>query len=137
MVLTKNRRVIFAKKSMLIGAVFGLLSALFMVMTGDESARQVFKDQPMKFAAMEGLYDGEKNAPLVVVGFMQNVPTKQNPKMIDFAFKIEVPNLLSYMAALNPNAFVPGIRDLVHGNDEYNIVSYYKKLKKAKLLLQL
>ena len=133
--LLKNRRVIFAKKSMLIGAVFGLLSALFMVMTGDESARQVFKDQPMKFAAMEGLYDGEKNAPLVVVGFMQNVPTKQNPKMIDFAFKIEVPNLLSYMAALNPNAFVPGIRDLVHGNDEYNIVSYYKKIKKGKIAI--
>lgn len=133
--LLKHRRIIFAKKSMLIGAVFGLLSALFMIMTGDESARQVFKDQPMKFAAMEGLYDGEKNAPLVVVGFMQKAPTKENPRMTDFAFKIEVPNLLSYMAALNPNAFVPGVRDLVHGNDKYNIVSYYEKIKKGKIAI--
>jgi len=69
--LLKNRRVIFAKRSMLVGAVFGLLGALFMLMTGDESARQVFKDQPMKFASMEGLYEGEANAPLVVIGFMQ------------------------------------------------------------------
>ena len=133
--LLKNRRVIFAKRSMLVGAVFGLLSALFMLMTGDESARQVFKDQPMKFASMEGLYDGEANAPLVVVGFMKKVPTKANPNMNEFAFKIEIPNLLSYMAALNPHAFVPGIHDLVHGNDEHGIISYYEKIKKGKIAI--
>ncbi len=133
--LLKNRRIIFAKKSMLVGATFGLLGALFMLMTGDESARQVFKDQPMKFASMEGLYEGEANAPLVVIGFMQKAPTKSNPKMVDFAFKIEVPNLLSYMAALNPNAFVPGINDLVNGNEEHGITSYYEKIKQGKIAI--
>ncbi len=133
--LLKNRRVIFAKKSMLIGAVFGLLSAIFMLMTGDESARTVFRDQPMKFAAMEGLYNGEQNAPLVVVGFMQRAPTVENPKRADFAFKIEIPNLLSYMAALDPNAFVPGINDLVRGNEEYGIVSYYERIKQGKIAI--
>lgn len=133
--LLKKRRIIFAKRSMLIGAVFGLLSSLFMLMTGDESAREVFKTQPMKFAAMEGLYVGEKNAPLIVIGFMQKAPTKQDPKMTDFAFKIEVPNLLSYMAALDPNAFVPGIYDLIKGNKEYNIISYYEKIEKGKIAI--
>jgi cytochrome bd ubiquinol oxidase subunit I len=133
--ILKKRRILFAKKSMLIGAVFGILSTFFMLMTGDESARQVFKDQPMKFAAMEGLYDGEANAPLVVIGFMQKKPTIENPKNADFAFKIEIPNLLSYMAALDPNAFVPGVHDLIRGNDEYGIVSYYEKIGKGKIAI--
>ncbi len=133
--LLKNRRVNFAKKSMIVAAVFGLLSSFFMLMTGDESARQVFKDQPMKFASMEGLYDGETNAPLVVIGFMKKAPTKQNPKRDQFAFKIEIPDLLSYMAALNPNAFVPGIHDLVHGNPDHGIVSYYDKIKQGKIAI--
>ncbi len=133
--LLKHRRILFAKKSMLVGAVFGILSTLFMLMTGDESARQVFRDQPMKFAAMEGLYDGEQNAPLVVVGFMQKAPTKENPKKVDFAFKIEIPNLLSYMAALDPNAFVPGVNDLVNGRKEYGIVSYHEKIRQGKIAI--
>ncbi len=133
--LLKNRRVIFAKKSMLVGSVFGILSALFMILTGDGSARQIFKDQPMKFASMEGLYDGETNAPLVVVGFMKKAPTKQSPKLEKFAYKIEIPNLLSYMAALNPNAFVPGIHDIVHGNKEHGIISYYDKIKQGKIAI--
>lgn len=131
--LLKNKRIIFAKKSMVVGAVFGLIGGLFMLMTGDESARQVFKDQPMKFAAMEGLYHGETNASLVAIGVLQNSPTKQNPKMSDFAFKIEIPNMLSYMAALDANTFVPGINDLVYGNKEHNIESYYDKIVKGKI----
>ncbi len=133
--ILKQRRVMFAKKSMVIGAVFGILSTLFMLMTGDESARQVFRDQPMKFAAMEGLYDGEQNAPLVVIGFMQKAPTPQNPKKADFAFKIEIPNLLSYMAALDPNAFVPGINDMVEGNEDYGIISYRERIRKGKIAI--
>lgn len=134
--LIKRRNVEFAKKSMIIGAVFGLLSSLYLVMTGDESAREVFRTQPMKFAAMEGLYDGKTSAPLVVIGLMKQLPDPQNPSAENFAFKIEIPNLLSYMAALNPNAFVPGIRDLIHGKMEQNITSYYEKIEKGKLAIQ-
>jgi cytochrome d ubiquinol oxidase subunit I len=134
--LIKRRNVAFAKKSMIIGAVFGLLSSLYLFLTGDESAREVFRTQPMKFAAMEGLYDGETNAPLVVIGLMKQAPTPENPTADRFAFKIEIPNLLSYMAALNPNAFVPGIRDLVHGNEDHKLMSYYEKIEKGKLAIQ-
>ena len=134
--LLKNCRIIFAKRSMLVAAVFGLLSALFMLMTGDESARQVFKDQPMKFAAMEAHYEGKTNAPLVAFGILQKAPTVKNPKMNEFVFKIEIPNLLSYMAALDSKAFVPGINDLINGNEDHNIVSYYEKIKTGKLAIK-
>ncbi len=133
--LLKGRKIMFAKKSMVVGAVFGILSTLFMLMTGDESARQVFKDQPMKFASMEGLYFGEQNAPLVVVGFWKKAEKPDYPGQPEFAFKIEIPNLLSYMAALDPNAFVPGIRDLIHGNKEYGITSYYEKINRGKIAI--
>ncbi len=134
--LIKRRNITFAKKSMVVGAVFGLFASLYLFMTGDESAREVFRRQPMKFAAMEGLYDGESNAPLVVIGLMKQAPNPQQPNVEQFAFKIEVPNLLSYMAALNPNAFVPGIRDLVHGNKEQGIMSYYEKIEKGKIAIR-
>jgi cytochrome d ubiquinol oxidase subunit I len=134
--LLKKKNLALAKRSMVVASTFGLITSLFMVMTGDESAREVYKVQPMKFAAMEGLYYGETNAPLVAIGIFENAPTPQDPKAKEWAAKIEIPNLLSYMAALNPHAFVPGIHDLVHGNKEQGIVSYYDKIARGKTAIQ-
>lgn len=134
--LFKKRNIAFAKRSMVVAATFGLISSLFLIMTGDASARHVFRVQPMKFAAMEGLYDGVQNAPLVVIGLLKRQPTPQNPNMNEFAVKIEIPNLLSYMAALNPNAFVPGIRNLIHGDTAHGITSYFDKIEKGKLAIR-
>ncbi|MCG8701254.1 MAG: cytochrome ubiquinol oxidase subunit I, partial [Bacteroidales bacterium] len=55
--LLRNRHVLIAKRSMLIGATFGLIASIFVGLTGDSSAYTVAQEQPMKFAAMEGLYD--------------------------------------------------------------------------------
>jgi len=60
--ILKSRHTVFAKKSILIATVFGLLSSVFVAFTGDSSAYDVAHKQPMKLAAMEGLYDGERNA---------------------------------------------------------------------------
>jgi len=134
--LLKNRNVKFFKMSMVVAATFGLVTSIFMVITGDESAREVFRVQPMKFAAMEGLYYGETNAPLVAIGIFEKAPNPNNPKAKEWAAKIEIPNMLSYMAALNPHAFVPGIHDLVHGNKEQGIVSYYDRIARGKTAIQ-
>lgn len=102
--LLKKREQIFAKKSIVVAAVFGLLATLFTTMTGDNSAREVVRDQPMKFAAMEGLYDGSEGAGLVAIGFMSSTSSNGNDNMKDFAFKLEIPNLLSYMAYMRGDA---------------------------------
>jgi cytochrome d ubiquinol oxidase subunit I len=130
--LLKKRNIALAKRSIVVASTFGLITSLFMVMTGDESARQIFRVQPMKFAAMEGLYKGEANAPLVAIGIFEQAPTPENPNAKEWAAKVEIPNMLSYMAALDPHAFVPGIHDLVHGNEERGITSYYTKIEKGK-----
>jgi cytochrome bd ubiquinol oxidase subunit I len=130
--LLKNREHLFAKRSIVVASVFGLLSSMFIVLTGDGSARNMAKYQPMKFAAMENLYEGRQNAPLVAIGFLQANKLETDPKKQDFKYLIEIPNMLSYMAFLDPNAYVPGIHDLVKGNSERNIISYRERTEKGK-----
>jgi cytochrome d ubiquinol oxidase subunit I len=131
--LLKKRDVLFAKKSMLVAAIFGLVFTILTVFTGDESAREVAQTQPMKFAAMEGLYYGSTNAPLVAAGILEDQPMVENPDKQDFFFEIKIPSILSYMAYLDFDAFVPGIHDLVHGNAEQGIMSYYEKIDRGTI----
>lgn len=56
--LLKKRETRFALESIKIGAIFGLVASLLILWTGDGSAYQVAQKQPMKLAAMEGLYEG-------------------------------------------------------------------------------
>lgn len=129
--LLKNKNVILAKRSIIIASIFGLAASIATLFTGDESARVVAEYQPMKLAAMEGLYEGQENAPLIAIGlFGEKDP--ESPNMEKFALEIEVPNALSYLAFLDPNAFVPGIRDLVHGNKKHNIPSYEERIENGK-----
>jgi cytochrome d ubiquinol oxidase subunit I len=133
--LLKRREQLFAKRSIVVAGVFGLLSMVFVILTGDGSARTVAKYQPMKFAAMENLYDGQQNAPLAVIGLLQKNTKDMEHQKQDFVLKIEVPNMLSYMAFLDANAYVPGIRDLVHGNAEHNILSYKERSEKGRIAI--
>lgn len=56
--LIKKREIDFALKSVKVAAIFGLVASILTVWTGDGSAYQVAQKQPMKLAAMEGLYEG-------------------------------------------------------------------------------
>ncbi|MDA3890544.1 MAG: cytochrome ubiquinol oxidase subunit I [Salinivirgaceae bacterium] len=133
--LLKNREHLFAKKSIIVASIFGLSASFLTVLTGDGSARNMAKYQPMKFAAMENLYMGQQNAPLTAIGFLQKNALESDPSKQDFVFKIEIPNMLSYMAFLDPNAYVPGIHDLVKGNTERNIMSYSERSEKGKVAI--
>jgi cytochrome d ubiquinol oxidase subunit I len=129
--LIKKRHIGLAKKSMLVATVFGLVMSIYIIVTGDHSARLMAKYQPMKFAAMENLYQGQTKAPLVVVGLLQKAPTDSLNKE-EFAFKIEIPNLLSSMAFFDANAYVPGIKDLVLGTRSMELNQQPAALKKEK-----
>ena len=56
--LLQKRHVKMAKRSMAVAAAFGLVASLFVFINGDESAFSVAQRQPMKLAAMEGMYNG-------------------------------------------------------------------------------
>ena len=68
--LLKKRNREFALASIKIGAIFGLVSSLLAVWTGDGSGYQIAQTQPMKLAAVEGLYEGGTNVGLVGIGML-------------------------------------------------------------------
>jgi cytochrome d ubiquinol oxidase subunit I len=112
--LLKGREKLFAQKSILVASVFGLLSSAVLIFTGDSSAHNVAHTQPMKLAAMEGLYQGKNGTGFSMFGIL--TPGKQAGDDKDaFVFNIEFPKMLSFLGYRNFNAFVPGIDDLIKG----------------------
>jgi cytochrome d ubiquinol oxidase subunit I len=132
--ILKKRELFLAKRSILIASVFGLISSLMLIYSGDGSTRQLVHVQPMKFAAIEGLYNGQTGAGLVAIGIMSTAPGDTNSRNVkDFSFHIEIPNFLSYMAYGHFDAFVPGVNDLVDGNLERNIMPVSDKIERGKV----
>ncbi len=61
--LPRRRHYDFAKASLKVGLGFGMIATILQMISGDISAKGVVKNQPVKFAALEGLYDTEASAP--------------------------------------------------------------------------
>ena len=130
--LLKKRDVMFAKRSMIVAASFGLITSFFLLTSGDESAFQVAQQQPMKLAAMEGLYKGESRAGIIAIGLLDSEKIVGDDKK-PFHFKVEIPNALSFLGYHSLSAFVPGIEDMLYGNKEHHIMSVKEKMEKGKL----
>ncbi len=127
--LLRNKDKMLAKYSMLVASVFGLVAITATIITGDGSAKQVAKYQPMKLASMEGLQKGEKGADLYVFGIVSQ--DDENPAKVE-VHGIKLPKLLSWLAFGDADSYVPGIEDLVNGNPEYNIPSYKERIESGK-----
>ena len=124
--MLKKREEWLTKRSILIAAIFGLLSSLMVAFTGDMSARTLAQVQPAKFAAMEALYHGSKDAGLVVVGVLKKTDEKVLEEKVvrDFVMKIKIPGLLSIMTGGSRDVYVPGIKDLITvGDTNRNILA--------------
>lgn len=133
--ILKNRDVIEAKRSMVIGASFGLLVSIFLAVSGDESAYQVAQKQPVKLAAMEGLYKGDERAGIVAWGILN--PDKQiGDEKAEFLGNFTIPYALSFLGYHDVNAFVPGLDDLVYGNPWHNIENATSKIMKGKIAVE-
>lgn len=113
--LLRKRHREFALQSIRIAAWFGLTASVLSAVSGDTSAFHVSKYQPMKLAAIEGLYEGKHNAGLVAVGVLNPSKETYDDGKDPFLFKIEAPSLLSFMAKRDAEAFVPGIQNLIEG----------------------
>lgn len=134
--LLKGRHLDVAKKSILVASVFGLLSSVFVGITGDEAAYANARNQPMKLAAFEGLYDGAEGAGLVAAGVL-NPEKMPGDDTTPFLYEIKIPGLLSLLANREPGSFVPGINDLLYGNTRHNITGIDKKIEKGKIAVEL
>jgi cytochrome d ubiquinol oxidase subunit I len=123
-----------ALKSIIVAASFGLITSLFVVSTGDESAYNVAQTQPMKLAAMEGLYKGDHEAGIVAFGLLDNTKEVGDDKEA-FHFKFEIPSALSLLGYHDLHAFIPGIEDLLYGNKKEQIIGVAQKMEIGKKAL--
>src|SRR5450759_2340635 len=131
--LIRKREELMARRSILIAGIFGLLSSFMVAYTGDSSARTISKVQPVKFASMEALAEGKANAGLIAIGILKDTDEKIGQRVVkDFAFKIEIPGLLSVLTGGDRDAYVKGIRDLVSGKESRGIMSAEEKMNKGK-----
>ncbi|OQX05630.1 MAG: cytochrome ubiquinol oxidase subunit I [Desulfobulbaceae bacterium A2] len=132
--LLRGRHLLLARRSIIVAAIFGIVSSIFTAFTGDEAAYEIAQVQPMKLAAFEGLYKGERNAGLVVAG-MVNPDKKVGDRQDPFSFEIRIPGLLSLLANRSFGSFVPGIEDLVYGNEAEKITGADRMMDQGKIAL--
>ncbi|MCL5670333.1 MAG: cytochrome ubiquinol oxidase subunit I [Acidobacteria bacterium] len=101
--LLSNRHLEFARLSVKTAVIAGVILALTQLFpTGDLNGASVVQYQPTKLAAMEGLFQTQKGAPLAIIG----MPDTGNEDLID---PIYVPDFLSFLAYGNIHATVDGL----------------------------
>ena len=113
--ILKKRHFEFARKSILLASVFGFLSIIATIFTGDISAQDFTRTQPMKLAAMEGLNEGGKGAPFTLIGLTCTDPQLPSERMKTVKYGITIPKLLSFLGYHDFDAYVPGIQNIMDG----------------------
>lgn len=127
-----------ARDSIKVATWVGLIGSILVMTTGHGSAVEVARVQPMKLAAMEGLYRGQCGQDLVGFGIL-NHDKKPGDNAEDMLFSIDIPYGLSILANSDPHSFVPGIDDLIDGialtenGDTINTVSYAERITLGKV----
>ncbi|HXR03950.1 MAG TPA: cytochrome ubiquinol oxidase subunit I [Verrucomicrobiae bacterium] len=99
--LLKKRNLDFARASLRVGLTVALVASLLQLVSGDSSARSVAKNQPAKLAAFEGLYETSSNAPLTLVGYVD----EKQEKVVG----LQWPGLLSFLVGFETKTMVTGL----------------------------
>lgn len=91
----------FARSSLKIGLSVAAVAAILQLISGDSTTKGVAVNQPVKLAAIEGLYTTQSGVPLNLVGYVD----AKNEKV----YSIKIPKLLSFLAFTDFNAEVKGL----------------------------
>lgn len=102
--LIKKRDINYAKPILKMSLLIFIFTSFLQFGTGHMHAVQVGKTQPVKMAAIEGLWDTREGAPLSVWGF----PVQSEKKTY---LEIGIPKLLSFMLFGDPDARVQGLNE--------------------------
>jgi len=92
----------FHRRALAIGLLVGAPAALLQPLSGDLSARAIARDQPVKLAAAEALFETRRGAPLLLGGW----PDMETGTV---RFGLEIPYGLSLLAYHDPHAEVQGL----------------------------
>lgn len=98
----QGRRDAARRSAVAIALAVGVAAALAMPITGDLSARDVARRQPVKLAAMEAHFRTERGASLLIGGW-------PDPAAATVRWAIRIPGALSFLAFGDVNAEVAGL----------------------------
>lgn len=100
--LLKKRHIAFAKTCLKMGLIVALITGVLQFFSGDRSGKLVAKHQPLKLAALEGVFETRTHAPISLMG----IPSPSQKKML---WSIDVPGMLSWLSFGDVNAEVKGL----------------------------
>jgi len=100
--LLRGRDDVFHRRGLAAGMAMAAIAIILAGITGDTSARFVYGAHPVKFAAMEGLYQTQRGAPITIFG----IPSDSQHRVL---YGLQIPYGLSLLAAFDPNAEVRGL----------------------------
>src|ERR1700681_4079170 len=107
--LLRGRNDVFHRRGLALGMAMAAIAIVLAGITGDSSARFIYGAQPAKFAAMEGIYQTQRGAPIHLGG----IPIDSEHRVL---FAIEIPKALSFLATFDPNAVVHGLDSFPPGS---------------------
>jgi cytochrome bd ubiquinol oxidase subunit I len=117
--LLVKQHIDYARIFVTLGVIMGLIASIFQLFpSGDLEGQQVTIHQPTKLAAMEGLFQTEKGAGIVIIG-QPNTDrgTLDNP--------IIIPNVLSFLTYRRWTAVVKGLNDFPANQRPDNVALLY------------
>lgn len=102
--LLKNKYQDFAKGAFKAALPFFVIFSIFQVILfGSQSAITVTENQPIKLAAMEGVWESQSCAPMYIIGWVDEANQK--------TYGIKIPCMLSFLAYQDFNAVVTGLNE--------------------------
>lgn len=110
--ILKGRDLGFARRSFSVGASFGLMAIISVLLMGDESGYEIGKAQPVKLAAMEGEFETHP-APAAWNAFV--IPNTAEMKN---EVSIAVPYAAGIIATRSFNTEIKGLKDLRAENEQ-------------------
>ncbi|MCO5230234.1 MAG: cytochrome ubiquinol oxidase subunit I [Chitinophagales bacterium] len=108
----------FHKSAFKIALTIGSIAAFLQPISGDISAKDLAKRQPLKLAAMEAHFHTQNNAPLIIGGIV-NIEQER----VDYAIKI--PGALSFLAHGNFETAVKGLDQFPKDEHPPIVITHY------------
>src|SRR5947209_11324807 len=107
--MLRGNRDDYRRKGLLLGLAVALIATPLQIVSGDFNARYLAHAQPIKLAALEGVFRTPSHVPLHCGGIL-------DPNTQKFYFSIDIPDGLSLLADYNANGVIIGL-DSVPRND--------------------
>lgn len=100
--MLKKRFIAFSQTSMKIALSIAMVALVLQFFAGDRSGKVVAKHQPLKLAALEGVFETQKGAPLTLFGWIDE-------KNETIKYQIAIPRLLSFLSFDDFDAEIKGL----------------------------